>query len=345
LCNAQELQFHETVEWDGAENPSPTLDCWLREQETANAETSEWGLFAGYSTTVPNASEGESFLLLPYAGKVSVVSPEINMENALFTTLTYDYIMANDGAGIDTLRVYYRTAPSEEWQLLNELNAPALEWSKDVLALPNPTATYQIKFAGIGGDGYGIGIDDIWIEGIYPPQIVTLAADPVGENTATLNSTITLGTEENVIEQGYKWRALTAPESEWIVSATGDLSGLIAETTYEFFAYIVLNSGTYTGDTLSFITLQTGIKNVFSDNVSIYPNPAQHIATLVVDGLFPVSSSVVLTDLAGRVIETYSLGAFENKLNIDVSNLSDGTYFVRIISDNTKSIQKLVVKK
>ncbi|MGM9819860.1 MAG: fibronectin type III domain-containing protein, partial [Candidatus Onthomorpha sp.] len=92
---------------------------------------------------------------------------------------------------------------------------------------------------------------------IIAPTITTLAATEVTHETATLNATITAGTEA-ITAQGFMYKEATA--ADWTsVSATGEtmsatVSGLNAETAYEYKAFATTASGTVEGEVVNFTT-------------------------------------------------------------------------------------------
>ncbi|MCI7571885.1 MAG: choice-of-anchor J domain-containing protein, partial [Bacteroidales bacterium] len=92
---------------------------------------------------------------------------------------------------------------------------------------------------------------------IVPPTVATLAATGVTHNSATLNGTITAGSEA-ITAQGFMYKATAA--ADWTsVSATGEtmsatINGLTAETAYEFKAFATTASGTVEGTVMTFTT-------------------------------------------------------------------------------------------
>ena len=90
----------------------------------------------------------------------------------------------------DVLEIYYRTSPTDVWTLLATYDNNVSEWAKDSLLLPNPSATYQIKFKANSNYGYGINIDDVSIEegpNCFVPQ--NLIASNVTDDGATISWT------------------------------------------------------------------------------------------------------------------------------------------------------------
>ena len=97
---------------------------------------------------------------------------------------------------------------------------------------------------------------------IVPPTVATLAATSVTHNSATLNGTITAGSE-TISAQGFMYKATAA--ADWTsVSATGTtitstLNSLTAETEYQFKAFATTASGTVEGAVMTFTTTATPV--------------------------------------------------------------------------------------
>jgi len=73
--------------------------------------------------------------------------------------------------------------------------------------------------------------------------------------------------------------------------------------------------------------------------VSLYPNPANNIVHLeVLD--FGTKLTLTLLDISGRIITTKS---FMTTTELDISNINNGIYLVRIEDQNSGNI--LAVKK
>ncbi len=75
------------------------------------------------------------------------------------------------------------------------------------------------------------------------------------------------------------------------------------------------------------------------EHLTIYPNPAKIFFNLQIDKLVG-AGTVVIVDLYGKKLKTQLLSIGMN--TIDVSNLSQGLYFVNIITSNQNKILKLV---
>jgi len=87
----------------------------------------------------------------------------------------------------------------------------------------------------------------------------------------------------------------------------------------------------------------TGVEDK-STNVSLYPNPASHkLLVQLNDGYI---NNIYITDMSGRVVISKQLNNLINKnIEIDVSSLSDGVYFVRFENESEVTITKLIIKR
>ncbi|MBP1645613.1 MAG: iron-regulated protein FrpC [Bacteroidetes bacterium] len=92
----------------------------------------------------------------------------------------------------------------------------------------------------------------------------------------------------------------------------------------------------------NFIGLNSISKN--EPLITLYPNPAKSTTTLKVEGLEDMAN-VSLYDLRGRMIKQLKLYSDQKELKIDLNNLSDGVYNIRIENNDFKKIKKLVIAK
>jgi hypothetical protein len=76
---------------------------------------------------------------------------------------------------------------------------------------------------------------------------------------------------------------------------------------------------------------------------TIYPNPANTQATLQINGLNQ-DAKIVISDLQGRILSQDQINAGTNRYTINVSEMASGVYYIRIVTDNVISTQKLIVE-
>lgn len=72
-------------------------------------------------------------------------------------------------------------------------------------------------------------------------------------------------------------------------------------------------------------------------SVVIYPNPTQNIINIDCDNTI---KTIELFDIQGRSLRTSIVN--ENKAALDISDQSNGIYFIRITSDNGQKVEKLI---
>ena len=116
------------------------------------------------------------------------------------------------------------------------------------------------------------------------------------------------------------------------------LNNLDAGTGYDVYvrALCTANLTSEWSDVVTFDTPEgVGIDDVESSNIALYPNPAR--TTVTISGL-ESGSTVTVVDLNGRVVLT------STDATLDVSDLAQGAYFVRIVGERQNAIRKLIVK-
>ena len=76
--------------------------------------------------------------------------------------------------------------------------------------------------------------------------------------------------------------------------------------------------------------MKNGINTISKEEtISIYPNPT-HETLNIAFGESPSINTVVLYNLIGKVVGTYPVSG--NNMNIDLSEMSSGLYFLRFIN-------------
>ena len=94
-------------------------------------------------------------------------------------------------------------------------------------------------------------------------------------------------------------------------------------------------------DTISVMVL-CGIENWLENSVSLYPNPANEVVNVECTMNNVQITSMEVYDVYGKLIDNVIVN--ENPTRINVSNLSDGMYFVRVTTE-AGAITKTFVKK
>lgn len=111
---------------------------------------------AGTGRAVLRNTSGES-----KGYKTRLITPQMRLDTVFQPIVRYYHAQPKWTGDYDTLRVYFRTAPTANWVLLQEFTKPIQTWTKETIDLPRPTATYQLCFEGSENMGRGIVLDSI----------------------------------------------------------------------------------------------------------------------------------------------------------------------------------------
>jgi PKD repeat protein len=118
--------------------------------------------------------------------------------------------------------------------------------------------------------------------------------------------------------------------------------------TVKLIAYSSVGNDTTT-QTISIV--HTGVKdlaNVFAGKVAVYPNPASTSTTVEFALQQSANVSINITDLTGRVvksIESNSFASGSNKVTVETSELTNGIYFVQLVSEQGSKTTRLLISK
>lgn len=105
----------------------------------------------------------------------------------------------NSNNVFDDLSVWYRASATEEWQLLANFPFATQNWEDVVLALPNPSSTYQVSFLAKANNAEGVYVDDVLIGDVSCVSVtetpfVTASVTPNPTNgKAEVNTNLTEG--------------------------------------------------------------------------------------------------------------------------------------------------------
>jgi hypothetical protein len=96
------------------------------------------------------------------------------------------------------------------------------------------------------------------------------------------------------------------------------------------------------------LTFPAGISDNSSDvfGTTISPNPTNGLFTLVVHGIRNAEARITITDLAGKEIYSENGNASTNNLTkeINLAGYPKGTYFVKVLTDQHSTTNKLVLQ-
>ena len=230
-------------------------------------------------------------------------------------TLSY-FADATDGAGAE-----YETNP-EDWMLLG--TSPNIE-AGDVtdLAYLLPDTDY------FGNKRTIAGTIDIGAHEFGLVREISIHADAVliteNEGTLQLSATVTPddATVVSVVWSVIDGTATATINQDGLLTATGALGG---NGTVTVRATANDGSNVYDEIEITISNQYTGINDLSSVRLNVYPNPARDFIYLEFDQQSDFLVHVI--DMTGRIV--ISDKVYEEKGRIDISELSDGLYFIKV---------------
>lgn len=288
------------------EAASTSRACWSNSYVTG---TSNWTYATGSSGgTITTAFAGT--LNARFVSQSGTASPVTKLVSPIFdlTTLTsprliFQYGQEDWAGDQNELKVYYRISPSDPWVEIGYYTSNVASWTEVILALPAPSANYQIAFEGINNYGRANVLDNVTIE--ETPSCVNpvgLSVSSLMDTSATITWTATTGNYEYVLDM-----VATDPAGAGTALATEtyNATGLTPSTTYYLHVRTVCAGPTYsTWSTISFTTPATPPAN---DNCSA----AQ---VLTPGGVF-ADNAVIGTTVGATTVTGLTYGCQTNRAN------------------------------
>ena len=184
--------------------------------------------------------------------------------------------------------------------------------------------------------------------------VETNEASNINDHTAVLNGTLTSNGGDDSYTVGFLMSTMedfdmetpnvvNLPATETAGALTANATELESGTNYFFRAYITNDAGTAYGEVKTFVTT-SGLSDAEGGlRAVIYPNPASGKATVEIEGLNE-SARLIVTDLQGRVLSSDDLQSGASRYEMDLTGFASGVYYIRIVTDNSVSTRKLIVK-
>ena len=193
----------------------------------------------------------------------------------------------------------------------------------------------------------------------------TTTACPAVSGLDTLGITttsVTLAWDSDTMAQDYLLQygpagfELTEGADSMVSGNSCVIVGLRPATAYDFYLRTRCADDWVAGEYASLLNVATrqpvGIQNTelstFNFQFSITPNPAKSTTTLLLEGLprqYRGAVDVTVSDLTGREVLSRSIGCDGDcRLVLDISDLAQGAYFVRIAAEQHSVVRKLIVK-
>ena len=287
-----------------------------------------------------------------------IIAPVVTTTEA--TSVTHESAVLNGTitAGSEEITAQgfrYKTATASEWI---EVSATGTTISATVNNLTAETS-YVFKAFATTASGTVEGAEMTFTTIAAPivvveGEVTTTPATNIANTSATLNGAlVSAGNSENYTI-GFALATvadftladanvqnITATLTDNTFTAT--VNDLTEGQTYFYRAYITNQAGTAYGavETFTLLSLTDALANQIA--VSLYPNPVSDNATLEINGLNQ-DAKIVISDLQGRILSQDNINAGTTRYTINVSDMTSGVYYIRIITDNVVSTQKLIVE-
>jgi PKD repeat protein len=177
-----------------------------------------------------------------------------------------------------------------------------------------------------------------------PEATFTYTQDTIS-GSLKMNFTNTTDEKGNAVAYAWDFGVAGATSSAKDTAYTYVTSGIYTVT---LIAYSAVGNDTTTQTIVMFPTGVKDITNVFAGKIAVYPNPASASTTVEFFLQQSASVSINITDLAGRVVKTTAVDSFgsgTNKVTIETSELTNGIYFVQLVSETGSKTTRLLISK
>jgi hypothetical protein len=299
--------------------------CWTTEIISGTTDWTHNSTAAvGSNAAYFNYNGGESYL----------ISPVFDLTQASNVQLTFQHRQPQwTGDPESQLYLYYKAAATDEWTLMESYTTFYEEYATETFTLPNPSATYQIAFKGVGNGGYSVYLDDVHIF-TEDSTVVTPCATPT--NVTYENGVVT-------------WTGDAANYNVHIVAGETTIDTTVSAATYTIEG---LNDGDHATVTVQAICDEENLSdwseavefdyiidgiNSYAIQANIYPNPTTGNVTVESNA---INADITVFDMFGKLMMTSKVAAERTELNF--SSFAPGVYMVRIANSNAITTVKVV---
>lgn len=239
---------------------------------------------------------------------------------------------------------------------INGGEAEVLTSTSKILTGLTPTTQYIVEVRSICEveQSAWIAISFTTTEGVVLGEVTTQSATQITNTSATLNGILVNSGDSDNFTLGFALSTIAdfQLEDEGVQNIVVEnvnptfnaiVNNLVEGETYFFKAYIANEAGLAYGEVKSFTLL--GLNETITNTIKayIYPNPSHKQASLCIEGL-NTDAKIIITDLQGRIVSEAIMKANASKYILDLSAMSSGVYYVRIVAGETISTQKLIVE-
>ncbi len=301
-------------------------------------ESFETGDFSMYDWTFGETAQWTIVNSGAYAGTYCAKSGSISHSQQTDLILTTEILANGD------MSFYKKVSSESGWDKLYFYidNVEKGNWSGEEawsqVSYPVTTGIHTFKWSYQKDSSVSNGSDCAWVDDIkFPPTNVILSLNPVINLAATVNG--------NMVN--LTWDAPVGATS-YIIYRNGEEVGNQANTNFAdilnegIYSYSVVatdGNGRFSAPEYVAVSVGTvGVEESMLESVSIYPNPAN--STLFVNGGNAEFSYEMYNGMGQRV----AYGTASGNVQISVSDMNKGIYFLRLTSGTQVRIEKVVVE-
>ncbi len=191
ITNCDAITVFPFFEGFNTEEISP---CWHQEYVVNEVD---WLVGVGNNDGYPlSAWEGNSNVFYRVeaidliGSRTKLIGPVMDLDVYGSAQLSFFYANPAQTESQDILRVFYRTQPEQEWQLLETLDFNQLSWINVIIDIPELSSETQIAFEAEGNSGSGISLDQVEVFAQFTediPNPVNLSYSVVNDNFIDLS--------------------------------------------------------------------------------------------------------------------------------------------------------------
>jgi len=241
--------------------------------------------------------------------------------------------------------IRYRKTSSTAW-LLGATNATL---SRTLTAL-SPSSTYTVE---VRASCTSTSTPIAWVGITFTTPSCSTPVITTTTNI-TMNSAKLNWTHPGALNYNVRYRKLgvvTWTNVTAVTASTLSISGLLANSVYEFQVQgncppIGAWTGTATFTTLASKMAEPEMVETMSTAFNVYPNPTKGMIRADVTMEHNTQLQMEVVDMTGRKVKQYDVEALEgiNQFDLDLSNMSNGIYSIRFLSNGEMIYQTRVTK-
>ncbi|MFN4235322.1 MAG: M43 family zinc metalloprotease [Bacteroidia bacterium] len=132
--------------------------------------------------------------------------------------------------------------------------------------------------------------------------------------------------------------------SQWKTDFITNLTGIQPNTPFRLRFVFESGGGNnfYLDDINIGYNLNTIQDNELNHKIQLFPNPANNVVTLILSGEENPENEITIFDLNGKIVFNTKLNT--NTINIDISNIENGVYFIQSRGNSGVWTEKLIIQ-